>query len=274
MYVRIDIVEGVSASMVEKLGEGAAPLLLGMEGGAGSWEDDKFSVVSMLALARYGGGEDLRQRAGGREGKVVTEKVLGDFFVKEFPSMRPDYMRDAVKWLLETTGSGTAEDVNVDDLWAAMGRYAVEDDRLQLLCQRVHDVDQTLLVLPADPSTAAAAAAEGDSAEKDAKVAALQEQVDELTARAVEAEAALAELKAKVATTSGGSSGRGGGGSSSSSSAPGATGEGTAGVAETKSADVDDESGPAAALSDAPGAEEAASAPEAKKKAKKSCVIS
>ena len=52
-----EIIQGVSASLVEKLGEGAAPLLLGSDfnpaGGAGSWEDDKYSIVSMLALSRF-----------------------------------------------------------------------------------------------------------------------------------------------------------------------------------------------------------------------------
>ena len=52
-----EIIQGVSASLVEKLGEGAAPLLLGSDfnpaGGEGSWEDDKYSIVSMLALSRF-----------------------------------------------------------------------------------------------------------------------------------------------------------------------------------------------------------------------------
>ena len=52
------------------------------------------------------GAAELQQKAAGGAA-AVTEKALGDFFVREFPSMRPDYMRNGVKWLVETAAAGT-----------------------------------------------------------------------------------------------------------------------------------------------------------------------
>ena len=48
---------------------------------------------------------------------------------------------------LSLSRASQADNLDMDLLWTAMGRYAVEDQKLQQLCQRVHEVDQTLLIL-------------------------------------------------------------------------------------------------------------------------------
>ena len=78
------------------------------------------------------GAAELQQKAAGGAA-AVTEKALGDFFVREFPSMRPDYMRNGVKWLVEKLGEGAAPLLLGSDFNPAGGEGSWEDDKYSIV---------------------------------------------------------------------------------------------------------------------------------------------